>query len=174
MVNPNFQLTQSNARTIAEICVQLDGLPLAIELAAARSRLLPPQALLSWLSRRFEVLTGGAVSLPVHQQTLRNTLKWSYDLLDAHEQQLFRRLAVLARGWTLEVAEALKNSNREAQDDVSILDGIASLIDKSLVLQVERDDLLDLRHHIADIGRCRGSVHRTEVGSSNNLLRLIA
>ncbi len=139
MVNPNFQLTQSNARTIAEICVQLDGLPLAIELAAARSRLLPPQALLSWLSRRFEVLTGGAVSLPVHQQTLRNTLKWSYDLLDAHERQLFRRLAVLARGWTLEVAEALKNSNREAQDDVSILDGIASLIDKSLVLQVERE-----------------------------------
>ncbi|HWZ17222.1 MAG TPA: protein kinase [Ktedonobacteraceae bacterium] len=140
MVNPNFQLTQTNARTIAEICVQLDGLPLAIELAAARSRLLPPQALLNRLSRRFEVLTGGAVTLPVHQQTLRNTLKWSYDLLDAHEQQLFRRLAVLARGWTLEAAEALKNSNRESQDDVSILDGIASLIDKSLVKKVDSEE----------------------------------
>jgi predicted ATPase/DNA-binding CsgD family transcriptional regulator len=140
MVYPNFQLTQSNARTIAEICVQLDGLPLAIELAAARIRLLPPQALLSRLSQRFEVLTGGAVTLPIRQQTLRNTLKWSYDLLDANEQQLFRRLAVLARGWTLEAAEALKNANRESQDDLSILDGMASLIDKSLVRQVEREE----------------------------------
>src|SRR5256886_592124 len=137
MVNPNFQLTQTNARTIAEICVQLDGLPLAIELAAARSRLLPPQALLNRLSQRFEVLTGGAVTLPVHQQTLRNTLKWSYDLLDAHEQQLFRRLAVFERGWTLEAAEALGNANREVQDDLLILDGLASLIDKSLLRQIE-------------------------------------
>src|SRR6266480_2214934 len=137
MVNPNFQLTQSNAHTIAEICVQLDGLPLAIELAAARSRLLPPQALLNRLSQRFEVLTGGAVTLPVHQQTLRNTLKWSYDLLDAHEQQLFRRLAVFERGWTLEAAEALGNANREVQDDLLILDGLASLIDKSLLRQIE-------------------------------------
>jgi len=119
--------------------VQLDGLPLAIELAAARIRLLPPQALLSRLSRRFEVLTGGAVTLPVHQQTLRNTLKWSYDLLDANEQQLFRRLAVFERGWTLEAAEALGNTNREVQDDLPILDGIASLIDKSLMRQIERE-----------------------------------
>src|SRR6266702_1453535 len=139
MVNPNFQLTQTNARIIAEICVQLDGLPLAIELAAARIRLLPPQALLSRLSRRFEVLTGGAVTLPVHQQTLRNTLKWSYDLLDANEQQLFRRLAVFERGWALEAAEALGNTNREVQDDLPILDGIASLIDKSLMRQIERE-----------------------------------
>jgi predicted ATPase/DNA-binding NarL/FixJ family response regulator len=140
MVNPNFQLTQTNARTIAEICVQLDGLPLAIELAAARSRLLPPQALLKRLSKRFEVLTGGAVTLPVHQQTLRNTLKWSYDLLNANEQQLFRRLAVFERGWTLEAAEALGNANREAQDDLPVLDGMASLIDKSLMRQFEREE----------------------------------
>ena len=140
MVNPNFQLTRTNARTIAEICVQLDGLPLAIELAAARSRLLPPQALLSRLSKRFEVLTGGAVTLPVHQQTLRNTLQWSYDLLDANEQQLFRRLAVFERGWTLEAAEALGNANSEDQDDLPILDGLASLIDKSLVRQIDREE----------------------------------
>src|SRR6266704_846962 len=140
MVNPNFQLTQTNARIIAEICVQLDGLPLAIELAAARIRLLPPQALLSRLSRRFEVLTGGAVTLPVHQQTLRNTLKWSYDLLDANEQRLFRRLAVFELGWTLEAAEALGKSNREVQDDLPILDGIASLIDKSLVRRIKREE----------------------------------
>jgi predicted ATPase/DNA-binding CsgD family transcriptional regulator len=140
MVNPNFQITPSNARTIAEICVQLDGLPLAIELAAARIRLLPPQALLSRLSRRFEVLTGGAVTLPVHQQTLRNTLKWSYDLLDAHEQQLFRRLSVFEHGWTLEAVEAQGNAIRETQDDVSVLDGIASLIDKSLVRWIEQEE----------------------------------
>jgi non-specific serine/threonine protein kinase len=139
MVNPNFELTQSNAHTIAEICVQLDGLPLAIELAAARSRLLPPQALLNRLSRRFEVLTGGAVTLPVHQQTLRNTLKWSYDLLDVHEQQLFRRLAVFERGWTLEAAEALGNAHREVQGNLPILDDLASLIDKSLLRQIEHE-----------------------------------
>ena len=140
MVHPTFQLTQANSRTIAEICVQLDGLPLAIELAAARIRLLPPQALLSRLSRRFEVLTGGAVTLPIRQQTLRNTLKWSYDLLDANEQQFFRRLTVFSGGWTLEAAEALGNANHETQDDLSVLDGMASLIDNSLVKPLEREE----------------------------------
>ena len=138
-VLPNFRLTQANAHTIAEICMQLDGLPLAIELAAARSRLLPLQALLARLSRRFEVLTGGAQTLPARQQTLRNTLKWSYDLLDANEQQLFRRLAVFVGGWTLEAVEALGNAVHEMQDAVAILNGMASLIDKSLVLQVEKE-----------------------------------
>ena len=80
------------------------------------------------------------MTLPVHQQTLRNTLKWSYDLLDANEQQLFRRLAVFERGWTLEAAEALGNANREVQDDLPVLDGLASLIDKSLMRQFERDE----------------------------------
>jgi predicted ATPase len=80
-IKPAFQVTASNARTIAEICVQLDGLPLAIELAAARGKLLPPQALLKRLSHRLDVLTGGAQDLPTRQQTLRNTLQWSYDLL---------------------------------------------------------------------------------------------
>ncbi|MGZ3622427.1 MAG: protein kinase domain-containing protein [Ktedonobacteraceae bacterium] len=140
MVKPDFQLTQANVRTIAEICVQLDGLPLAIELAAARSRLLPPQALLSRLSKKFDVLTGGAVTLPLHQQTLHNTLQWSYDLLDAHEQQLFRRLAVCERGWTLEAAEALGNAYHEVQDDLPILDVLASLIDKSLVRHIDHEE----------------------------------
>ena len=140
MVKPDFQLTQANVRTIAEICIQLDGLPLAIELAAARSRLLPPQALLSRLSRQFEVLTGGAVTLPLHQQTLHNTLQWSYDLLAANEQQLFRRLAVFGRGWTLEAAEALGNAYHEAQDDLPILDVLASLIDKSLVRHIDQEE----------------------------------
>jgi predicted ATPase/serine/threonine protein kinase/DNA-binding CsgD family transcriptional regulator len=134
-VLPTFRFTRANAQTIAEICVQLDGLPLAIELAAARVRLLPPQALLSRLSQRFEVLTGGAVTLPIRQQTLRNTLKWSYDLLEANEQKLFRRLAVFAGGWT----EALGKADHEKQGASSVLNAMASLIDKSLVLQVEKE-----------------------------------
>ncbi len=138
-VLPTFRLTQANAHTIGEICVQLDGLPLAIELAAARISLLPPRALLARLSRRFEVLTSGPRTLPARQQTLRNTLKWSYELLDANEQQLFRRLSVFVGGWTLEAAEALGNAVDETQDAAALLNGMASLIDKSLVLQVEKE-----------------------------------
>src|SRR6266568_827031 len=98
---PDLQLTPANTRTIAEICVRLDGLPLAIELAAARIKLLSPQALLARLEHRLQVLTSGARDVPVRQQTLRNTLAWSYDLLDAQEQRLFRRLSVFVGGYTL-------------------------------------------------------------------------
>src|SRR5437660_10095509 len=108
--NPNLQLTSTNARAIAEICVQLDGLPLAIELAAARSKLLPPQALLARLGQRLALLTSGAQDAPVRQQTLRNTIAWSYNLLTPQEQQLFRRLSVFVGGCTLQAVEALCNS----------------------------------------------------------------
>src|SRR5437763_3435626 len=94
----DFQLTVANARAIAEICAHLDGLPLAIELAATRIKLLPPQALLARLGQRLAVLTSRERDLPVRQQTLRNTIAWSYHLLDAEEQQLFRRLSVFASG----------------------------------------------------------------------------
>jgi predicted ATPase len=87
-VKPDFQMTATNAHPIAEICARLDGLPLAIELAAARIKLLPPQALLARLGQRFAMLTGGPQDAPARQQTLRNTLAWSYDLLTAQEQQL--------------------------------------------------------------------------------------
>ncbi len=180
MVNPNFQLTQTNSRTIAEICVQLDGLPLAIELAAARSRLLPPQALLSRLTKRFEVLTGGAVTLPVHQQTLRNTLKWSYDLLDANEQRLFRRLAVFEPGWTLEAAEALGNASSEDHDDLPILDGLASLIDKSLVRQINREEaeprffmFMTVREYGLECLRESGEEERIQGAYTNYYLALV-
>jgi len=93
---PAFALNEENARTIAEICVQLDGLPLAIELAAARIKLLSPRAILARLSSRLSLLTGGARDLPGRQQTLRNTLDWSYDLLNREEQHFFRRLGVFA------------------------------------------------------------------------------
>jgi predicted ATPase/class 3 adenylate cyclase len=139
-IQPTFQISQSNGRAIAEICVRLDGLPLAIELAAARIRLLPPRALLARLSNSLQVLTGGAQTLPVRQQTLRNTIQWSYDLLDAQEQGLFRRLSVFVGGWSLEAAEVVVHANQEANSDgPSVLDAIASLLDKSLLLQIEQD-----------------------------------
>jgi predicted ATPase/DNA-binding CsgD family transcriptional regulator/Tfp pilus assembly protein PilF len=134
-IKPDFQLTPANGRAIAEICVRLDGLPLALELAAARIRLLPPQALLARLAQRFQVLAGGPQTMPERQQTLRNTLQWSYDLLDAQEQRLFRRLSVFVGGWTLEAVEAVCY---QAPDEASsTLDEVTSLLDKSLLLHVE-------------------------------------
>ena len=135
---PTFQLTSTNARAIAEICVRLDGLPLAIELAAARIKILPPQALLLRLEHLFDVLTGGTRTQPPRQQTLRNTLKWSYDLLSASEQRLFRRLAVFVAGWTLEAVEAVCYYDVE-KEQVSALDEVASLLDKSLLLLLESE-----------------------------------
>jgi len=137
---PDFQLTEANARTIAEICVHLDGLPLAIELAAARVRLLPPQALLARLSQRLAVLTGGAQDAPARQQTLRDTIAWSYDLLTAQEQRLFRCLSVFVGGFTLEEAEAVsKLSNETEPGAVSTLEVVEALLDKSLLLQGEQE-----------------------------------
>jgi predicted ATPase/class 3 adenylate cyclase len=130
-----FALTAANAAAVAEICRRLDGLPLAIELAAARVKLLPPTALLARLEQRLPLLTGGARSLPARQQTLRNTIQWSWDLLAPAEQTLFRRLAVFTGGWTLDAAEAVCNPEGELE----VLGGLESLVDKSLVQQEERD-----------------------------------
>jgi predicted ATPase/DNA-binding CsgD family transcriptional regulator len=140
-ITSDFQLTTDNAATIAEICLRLDGLPLAIELAAARITLFPPQALLARLDRRLHVLTGGARDLPLRQRTLRNTIVWSYNLLDAAEQQLFRCLSVFVGGCTLEAAEAVCGARDNASAGVagSVLDGVASLIDKSLVQQTAQE-----------------------------------
>lgn len=134
---PTFQLTPANARAIADICVSLDGLPLALELAAARVKTLPPQALLARLSQRLAVLTGGAHSLPERQQTLRKTLQWSYELLLPHEQWLFRLLSVFVGGCTLEAVGAVAAALTK---DASLLDTVTALVDKSLLVSVERGE----------------------------------
>src|SRR5205807_10211288 len=130
-IKPDFQLTNANARAVAEICVRLDGLPLAIELAAARVRMLPPHALLARLSSRLKVLTGGARDLTARQQTLRGAIDWSYDLLDEGHRQLFRRMAVFQGGRTLEALEAVCNYDGRLQVDV--LEGVETLLTNSLL-----------------------------------------
>lgn len=130
-VAPDFALTPANAPTVAALCRRLDGLPLAIELAAARIRILPPRALLDRLDNRLQVLSGGAPHLPERQQTLRGALDWSYNLLTSGERALFRRLSVFAGGCSLDAAEVVCAA--PAPLPLTVLDGLASLVDKSLV-----------------------------------------
>ena len=135
-IGPHFQMTTANARTIAEICIRLDGLPLAIELAAARTRLLSPQALLARLSHRLEVLTDGAHNLPARQQTMRNAIAWSYDLLTPPQQHLFRRLAIFEGGCTLQAITAL-SPGVEAN---AVLNEVSVLLENHLLSQREQAD----------------------------------
>jgi predicted ATPase/DNA-binding XRE family transcriptional regulator len=131
---PTFELTTTNVATVARICRRLDALPLAIELAAARVKLFSPQALLNRLDRGLQLLTAGARDLPERHQTLRDTIAWSYDLLDPGEQALFRRLAVFAGGCSLEAVEAVCGSERVERVESSVLDTVASLVDNSLLV----------------------------------------
>src|SRR5262249_10902947 len=126
-VRPDFRLTQENADAVAEICRRLDGLPLAIELAAARIKLLPPQARLARWERRLPLLVGGPRDAPTRQRTLRDTIAWSHDLLTSAEQVLFRRLAVFVGGCTVEAAEAVCETDGDLGIDV--FECIASLVD---------------------------------------------
>jgi predicted ATPase len=137
-VKHEFALTNENASLVAAICARLDGLPLAIELAAARIKLLSPSAMLARLEKRLSLLTGGALDLPTRQQTLRSTVDWSYSLLNPAEQKFFRRLSVFSGGCTLEAAEAVC----DAKGDLGLeaLDGMASMVDKSLAQHVEQTE----------------------------------
>lgn len=135
---PSFVLTPDNAPAVAEICLRLDGLPLAIELAASRLKVFTPQALLHRLERRLPILTGGPRDLPSRHQTLRNTIDWSFDLLREGEKTLFRRLAVFVGGSSLEATEAVCNTEGDLPGDV--LAGLIALVDMSLVRPVEPPD----------------------------------
>jgi predicted ATPase/transcriptional regulator with XRE-family HTH domain len=131
---PRFQLTPATAQAVGQICARLDGLPLAIELAAPWVKLLPPAQLLARLERRLPLLVGGARDTDARQQTMRAALAWSYDLLSAEEQRLFCRLAVFVGGWTLEAAEAVCAVPDEAAPlGVDVLEGLGTLVDQSLV-----------------------------------------
>jgi predicted ATPase/class 3 adenylate cyclase len=135
-VNPGFIVDDENAPAIAEICYRLDGLPLAIELAAARVRMLPPEALLSRLEKRLPLLTGGARDAPARQRTLRDTVAWSYDLLGPEDQILFRRLAVFVGGATLEALERVANADR----GLDVFEGLERLLEHNLVRQEQGAD----------------------------------
>ncbi|HKP53057.1 MAG TPA: tetratricopeptide repeat protein [Chloroflexia bacterium] len=136
-VKPGFALTEENAEAVATICARLDGLPLAIELAAARTRLLPPKALLSRLSSRLKVVVGGERDSPARHQTLRDAIAWSYDLLDEADRALFRRTGVFVGGCTLSAVEAVCNAYTDLEKDV--LEGLESLLDKHLLHLAQED-----------------------------------
>ena len=136
--SPRFTLTEENAPVVAEITARLDGLPLAIELAATRTKVLTPEQILSRLKRRLELLTSGPRTLPERQRTLRAAIAWSHDLLDPVEGRLFARLSVFTGGWTFESAEAVCDP---AELGLDALDGLTSLVDKSLVRRTEPSGL---------------------------------
>ena len=133
-VKPDFALTADNAPAVAEICRRLDGLPLAIELAAARVKTLTPQAMLARFERRLDLLKGGARDLPDRQQTLRNAIEWSYNLLDQNARTLLRRLPVFVGSWTFEATEAVCDESDLSAD---VLDVLESLVDNSLLKRAE-------------------------------------
>ena len=135
-VRPDFLLSVENAPAVAEICHRLDGLPLALELAAARIKLLPPATLLTRLDARLPLLTRGTRDAPQRQRSLRDVIAWSHDLLNAEERALFRRLAVFARGCTIDAAEVVVDPD----GTLDVFGGIASLVDKSLLRQEIRSE----------------------------------
>lgn len=141
--NPKFQLTDENASYIAQICSRLDGIPLALELAATRTRVLSVEQIAGRLDDRFRLLTGGSRTALPRQQTLRALIDWSYDLLTRPEKALFRRLAVFVGGWTLDAAESVCSG--EGVEAYEVLDLLAQLVDKSLVIVEERDEVV--RYH---------------------------
>jgi predicted ATPase/transcriptional regulator with XRE-family HTH domain len=147
-VQRRFALTETNAGAVAAICAHLDGLPLAIELAAARVKILPPAVLLARLQQRLPLLTDGAHDLPAHQQSMRETIGWSYELLADDEQQLFRQLSVFVGGFTLEAAEAIA---APPEDPRPVLNGLTSLINSSLAHAEARDD--EARYRMLEVVR---------------------
>jgi predicted ATPase len=188
----DFAVTNANAPAVAEICVRLDGLPLAIELAAARIKLFPPEALLARLGNRLQVLTGGPRDLPARQQTLRNAIEWSYNLLNPDEQALFRRLGVFVGGCTLEAAEGVCRGwelGDGGWDDAAltpiphpltpIVEGLVALVDQSLLRQEEGVDgeprfvmLETMREYALELLAERGELAQTQRQHAQYFLEL--
>lgn len=170
-ISPDFKLTEGNAEAVATICARLDGLPLAIELVAARVKLLPPQALLSRLSQRLALSASGGRDLPVRHQTLQNAISWSYDLLEEEEQTLFRRLGVFVGGCTLTSVEAVCNATADLK--LEMLEGLALLLDKSLLYQ-EQPATTDPRFTMLETIREFARERQEESGETAILQRLHA
>jgi predicted ATPase/DNA-binding winged helix-turn-helix (wHTH) protein len=163
---PGFAITEENGAAIREICSRLDGLPLAIELAAARTKVLSPRDILDRLQSRLQLLTGGALDLPERQQTLRKTIDWSYELLNEAEKKLFRRLSVFVGGCTFEGAEAVCNTSRDL--GVELFEGLSSLVDKNLVQRVDPSEaetrfamLETIREYALECLGTAGELHAT-------------
>ncbi|HUG16847.1 MAG TPA: TIR domain-containing protein [Thermomicrobiales bacterium] len=176
-VKTGFDLTPENADAVIAICRRLDGLPLAIELAAARTRLLPPQALVDRLTDPLRFLTGGARDLPDRQRTMRDTVRWSYELLTPSEQRLLQRLSVFVGGWTLETGEAVVNADNDL--GIDLLDGLASLMDKSLIVQSEQPEgavrfamLVMIREFGVEQLAASGDINAVERAHAATFLRL--
>jgi len=173
-VKADFALTKDNAADVAAICRRLDGLPLALELAAARVNLLAPSALLARLDQGLKVLTSGRRDASERQRTLRGAIEWSYDLLAPDEQTLFRRLGVFAGGWTLEAAEAVCD---RGDLDTDVLEGLASLVDKSLVRATgdqERFSILEtIREFAADRLKESGEVEEVTRAHADYFCQLV-
>jgi predicted ATPase/DNA-binding XRE family transcriptional regulator len=168
-VQPDFRLSAENAPTIARIAANLDGLPLAIELAAARSRLLSPTAILRRLDSRLSLLTGGARDAPERHRSLRNAISWSYDLLDLESRRLFRALAVFTGGFTLETASQVCGVGATHAKELDLLDRITVLSDRSLVLHEEQADG-EPRFHMLQTIREFG-LEQLEITAESNLIR---
>ncbi|HSE25752.1 MAG TPA: protein kinase [Pyrinomonadaceae bacterium] len=139
-LKPNFAVTDDNASSVLEICKRLDGLPLAIELAAARIKILSPEAILAKLGSRLQFLTGGAHDLPARQRTMRGAVDWSYELLTDDEKGLFCKLAVFAGGFTIDAATSVMASSGSEGSMIDVIDGVTSLVDKSLLVTREQAD----------------------------------
>ncbi len=180
----DFDLTAENANSIAQICARVDGLPLALELAAARVKVLPPALLLKRLSEtRLDTLAGGAKNLPGRQQTLRNTIMWSYNLLSPVEQAWFPRLGVFSGGWSLEAAEAMLQGGEEQKDTPaydSVLEKLMLLVDNSLLVRLPAADeqvrfmmLETLREYVLERLTARGELERLRDWHACYYLRVV-
>jgi predicted ATPase/class 3 adenylate cyclase len=175
-VKPNFALTVQNAPAIAEICSQLDGLPLAIELAAARVQLMPPEALLERLGLTYDqrqtLLSGSGSDRPVRHQALSSAIDWSYGLLKPWEQRMFRRLAAFSGGFTLDAAEAICLTDPEL--GTQVLEGVASLIDKSLLRQADEEGAREPRYRMLETIREYAVVQLHAAGELDTTHRVLA